>query len=147
MRFVVGAGGRAGGRFGFQRGGLLGQFETRFDGLICHQDTINAVSYSPDGRRLASASSDSTIKLWDPFSGSQVGTDGGAERSRAVGKMFSASLTIDSSRPTTTRLVYLKRLHHHNVSTVVPHAHPNAGDDETCCLGLPLVFFFWVNAF
>ena len=83
VSFVVGAGGRAGGRGGgvpFQRGGLLGQFETRFDGLVCHQDTINAVSYSPDGRRLASASSDSTIKLWDPFSGTQVGAAGGAEQ-------------------------------------------------------------------
>lgn len=56
----------------FQRGGLLRQFETRFGGLICHQDAINAVAYSRDGRRLASASSDGTIKLWDPASGQQV---------------------------------------------------------------------------
>lgn len=64
-----------GGWCAFQRGGLLGQFDTRFGGLVCHQDTINAVSYSPDGRRLASASSDSTIKLWDPFSGTQVSSE------------------------------------------------------------------------
>ncbi|CAM9973458.1 unnamed protein product, partial [Sphacelaria rigidula] len=37
-----------------------------------HQNTINAVSFSPDGRRLASASSDGTIKLWDPAAGEQV---------------------------------------------------------------------------
>ncbi|CAN0456484.1 unnamed protein product, partial [Ectocarpus sp. 8 AP-2014] len=48
------------------------ELETRFGGLICHQDTINAVSYSPDGRRLATASSDGTIKLWDPSSGKQA---------------------------------------------------------------------------
>ncbi|CAN0426954.1 unnamed protein product, partial [Hapterophycus canaliculatus] len=55
-----------------QNGGLLRELETRFGGRICHQDTINAVSYSPDGRRLASASSDGTIKLWDPSAGKQV---------------------------------------------------------------------------
>lgn len=55
-----------------QNGGLLRELETRFGGLICHQDAINAVSYSPDGRRLASASSDGTVKLWDPSAGKQV---------------------------------------------------------------------------
>lgn len=55
-----------------QNGGLLRELETRFGGLVCHQDTINAVAYSPDGRRLASASSDGTIKLWDPSAGKQV---------------------------------------------------------------------------
>ncbi|CAM9348828.1 unnamed protein product [Scytosiphon promiscuus] len=55
-----------------ENGGLLRELETRFGGLVCHQDTINAVSYSPDGRRLASASSDGTVKLWDPSAGKQV---------------------------------------------------------------------------
>ncbi|CAM9452554.1 unnamed protein product, partial [Ectocarpus fasciculatus] len=55
-----------------ENGGLLRELETRFGGLICHQDAINAVSYSPDGRRLATASSDGTIKLWDPSSGKQA---------------------------------------------------------------------------
>ncbi|CAN0042077.1 unnamed protein product, partial [Ectocarpus sp. 12 AP-2014] len=55
-----------------ENGGLLRELETRFGGRICHQDTINAVSYSPDGRRLATASSDGTIKLWDPSSGKQA---------------------------------------------------------------------------
>ena len=48
------------------------QLETKFGGLVCHQDAVNAVTFSPDGRRLASASSDGTIKLWDPSAGKQV---------------------------------------------------------------------------
>lgn len=56
----------------WQAGGLLRSFETRFGSLFCHQDTINAVCFSPDGRRLASASSDGTIKLWDAPHGKQV---------------------------------------------------------------------------
>ena len=32
--------------------------------LSGHQDLVNSVSYSPDGRTIASASSDNTIKLW-----------------------------------------------------------------------------------
>jgi WD40 repeat protein len=37
-----------------------------FDG---HRDTITAIAFTPDGKALASASMDSTIKLWDGRSG------------------------------------------------------------------------------
>lgn len=39
-----------------------------------HTRILNSVAYSPDGRRLASASADYTLKLWDPADGSQVKT-------------------------------------------------------------------------
>jgi WD40 repeat protein len=33
--------------------------------LAGHQDKVNRVSFSPDGKTIASASSDNTIKLWN----------------------------------------------------------------------------------
>lgn len=37
-----------------------------------HSDRINSVAFSPDGKILASASRDSTIKLWDVATGQKT---------------------------------------------------------------------------
>ena len=37
-----------------------------------HSGPINGVVFTPDGERLASASDDQTVKLWDPEFGQEV---------------------------------------------------------------------------
>ncbi|TAL67629.1 MAG: choice-of-anchor D domain-containing protein, partial [Bacteroidetes bacterium] len=39
-----------------------------------HTNFVNSVAFSPDGTRLASCSSDKTIKLWDIISGTEIQT-------------------------------------------------------------------------
>jgi len=50
-----------------------------------HSSTVESVVFSPDGTRLASASSDGTVKLWDPQSGTELRTlKGHSDRVRSV---------------------------------------------------------------
>ena len=42
-----------------------------------HTDAVYAVAFSPDGRYVATASFDNTLKLWDAATGKEIKTYGG----------------------------------------------------------------------
>jgi WD40 repeat protein/predicted transcriptional regulator len=56
--------------YGFS-GGLLQRT------IAGHSDSVNSVSWSPDGKRLASASNDNTVRIWNVTSGEEIATFNG----------------------------------------------------------------------
>ena len=79
----------------------LGKPEIKFQ--IGHTASVNSVSFSPDGKYLASGSDYDTIKLWDMESGKEV-------------KTFSVYSIVDAISKLGTSINYTKRIGFYNYS-------------------------------
>jgi hypothetical protein len=71
-----------------------------------HGEQVTCVSWSPDGKTLASASDDNTVRLWDPASGKEIRALA-ANHSRFLSVAFSPDgLRLASANSDTTVLIW-----------------------------------------
>ncbi|KAG8764657.1 hypothetical protein FRC12_007968 [Ceratobasidium sp. 428] len=91
-----------------------------------HESSVQSISCSPDGRLLASASADHTVRIWDAASGIQIGQPLEGHLAQATLAKFSpdsryiVSSAYDSVRiwDVKTREMYGEPLPNHKVSVV-----------------------------
>ncbi|KAF9884983.1 hypothetical protein FE257_000893, partial [Aspergillus nanangensis] len=70
-----------------------------------HSDRVRSVTFRPDGKMLASASGDKTIRLWDPITGQCLQTlEGHSEWVRSVTFQPDGKMLASASDDKTIRL-------------------------------------------
>jgi WD40 repeat protein len=80
-------------------------WDSSLQSLEVHSGFVNAVTFSPDGKLLASASDDNTIKLWEPVTGASRHTlEGHSDWVMAVAFSPDGKLLTSASHDMTVRL-------------------------------------------
>ncbi len=71
-----------------------------------HVDAVNSVAFSPDGMRIVSGSSDTTLRVWDAATSQPIGVSMQGHEKAVMSVAFSPDGTriVSGSNDTTMRL-------------------------------------------
>jgi WD40 repeat protein len=88
---------------GFEWYYLWGLCHSELLTLKGHTDMVNSVAFSPDGQRLASASRDGSVKVWDARTGQEIFTFEG-NKNKALPPIWQDNIAVVAFSPDGNRL-------------------------------------------